>query len=461
MFTFRADRREKCRSFLNIPFTFEVTDPLNKTTATKILVIRDMSENGLYFESDEIFPLATELKIKFQLPNNNSIINATIKVIRIETPEFKKINIAASFSSINEADKENIRKLVERININKLLEAAIKRNASDLHILANQAPIIRVDGELEALEMQPFTPEEINQLLYSIMTKQQIRIFEKDKELDFGIQYDARTRFRINLHQQKGFLEATLRLINTKEFSYEELNIPDVVKDLARQREGLILITGPTSSGKSTTISAMVDLINRERKAIIVTLERPIEYVHTNIKSIIKQREIGIDTNSFATALKSTLRQDPNIIIVGELDDMETIATALIAAEAGYLVIASFHAPNTIQAIDRLANMFPSEHRRKILNQIADCLNAVVVQLLIPKTNKKGRILTCEILLVNDAVKRNIRKDELFQIPNIIQTSKASKMQSMEASVIKAYENGIVDGTTMEYYTKEIKDPFK
>ncbi|MEI6831189.1 MAG: PilT/PilU family type 4a pilus ATPase [Candidatus Omnitrophota bacterium] len=458
MFTFGANKRENYRTFLNIPFTFDKTDPLSKTVTTKTQIIRDISEDGLYFTSDEVFPLGTELKIKFQLPNNDTIINATIKVLRIETPELEKFNIGACFSSISEIDKERIKKLIERININNLLGLAIKNNASDLHLLVNQSPIIRVDSELVALEMQPFLPEEIKQLLYSIMSKQQIAVFEKDKELDFGIQYDTRTRFRVNLHQQKGFLEAAFRLINTREFSYEELNIPNVIKDLTRQREGLILVIGPTSSGKSTTISAMVDLINHERKAIIVTLERPIEYVHTNIKSIIKQREVGIDTNSFASAIKSTLRQDPNIIIVGELDDMETIGTALIAAEAGYLVIASFHAPSTIQSIDRLANMFPPDHRKKILNQISGCLNAVISQLLIPKINKKGRVLACEILIANDAVKRNIRKDELSQISNIIQTGKAFKMQSMTESITKIYEDGIIDGTTMEYYTKETKD---
>ncbi|MDD5097142.1 MAG: PilT/PilU family type 4a pilus ATPase [Candidatus Omnitrophica bacterium] len=459
MFTFEADRRKNYRTFLNLPITINTTDPTGKAVGEKTLVIWDMSADGLCFESDEIFALGTELKAKFQLPNNDHIINATIKVARIETLEFGKFNIGASFFSISEEDKDKVKKLIERININNLLGLVVKKNASDLHLLVNQAPMIRVEGELETLEMQPFSPEEINQLLYSIMSKQQIRIFEKEKELDFGIQYNDKIRFRVNLHQQRGFLEATFRLINTREFSYEELNIPSVVKDLARQREGLILVTGPTGSGKSTTMSAIVDLINHERKAVIVTLERPIEYVHSNIKSIIKQREVGIDTNSFAAALKSTLRQDPNIIVVGELDDMETIATAFITAEAGYLVIASFHAPNTIQAIDRLANMFPSEQRRKVLNQISFCLNAVIVQLLIPKPNKKGRVLASEVLIVNDAVKRVIRKDELYQITNIIQTSKAFKMQSMAESVTKAYENGIIDGTTMEYYTRETKDP--
>ncbi|MBU0548136.1 MAG: PilT/PilU family type 4a pilus ATPase [Candidatus Omnitrophica bacterium] len=462
MAAYGEDRRESYRTFLNTPFSIEITDSTNKTTNTKTLIIRDISETGVYFKSDDIFSLGTECKVKFQLPNNDYIINATIKIIRIETLGLGEFDFGACFSSISEIDKDRIKKFVERTNIKNLLELVIKRNASDLHLLANQSPIIRVNGELEPLIMeQPFTPEEIKQLLYSLMNKQQIRIFEKEKELDFGMQYNLKSRFRVNLHQQRGFLEATFRLINAREFSYEELNIPEVVKDLTRQREGLILITGPTGSGKSTTMAAMVDLINHERKAVIVTLERPIEYVHANIKSIIKQREIGIDTNSFSAALKSTLRQDPNIIVVGELDDLDTISTAFVAAEAGYLVIASFHAPNAIQAIDRLANTFPTEHRKKILNQLSICLNAVIVQLLIPKTNKKGRVLASEVLIVNDAVKRNIRKDELIQISSIIQTGKSFKMQTMSESIRKAYENGIIDGTTLEYYMKEDKDHYE
>jgi twitching motility protein PilT len=462
MTTFGEEKRASYRTFINIPFSIEVSDPIDKTTNIKTLIIRDISENGICFKSDELFPISAEYKVKFQLPDNDNIINATIKVVRVEVLGLDEFDFGACFSFISEIDRGTIKRSIERVNIRNLLAIVIKKNASDLHLLVNQSPIIRVNGELESLTTeQPFTPEEIKQLLYSLMNKQQIRAFERDKELDFGMQYDIKSRFRVNLHQQRGFLEATFRLINTREFSYEELNIPDVVKDLTRQREGLILITGPTGSGKSTTMSAMVDLINHERKAVIVTLERPIEYVHANIKSIIKQREIGIDTNSFASALKSTLRQDPNIIVVGELDDIDTISTAFIAAEAGYLVIASFHAPSAIQAIDRLANTFPTEHRKKILNQLSVCLNAVIVQLLMPKTNKKGRVLACEVLIVNEAVKRNIRKDELIQISSIIQTSRSIKMQSMTESIKRAYENGSIDGTTLEYYTKEASDSYE
>jgi twitching motility protein PilT len=235
----------------------------------------------------------------------------------------------------------------------------------------------------------------------------------------------------------------------------EELALPEVVKDLAMLREGLVIVAGPTGSGKSTTIAVMVELINKEKKAVVITLERPIEFVHPNIKSIIKQREVGIDTLSFSSALKSSLRQDPNVIVVGELDDLETVKTALIAAEAGHLVIASFHAPNTLQAIDRLVNMFPPEIRRQALFQLSNCLKAIVSQLLIPRKDKPGRILTMEALLTTDAVKRLIRSDELIQLPTVIQTGGAFKMQSMHESIKHYVEEGVIAPEMGTFYSEE------
>lgn len=451
-----SERRKFYRVYANIPIVCESPDPKDNTIHSKTAMIKDISSGGVYLEIDEILSLRMEINVTFQLPKSNNIIRAAIRVVRVETIEAEEnFGIGALFVRIADKDREEIRQLVERLDIDKLLELCIKNGASDLHLLAEQAPVLRLHGELGVLDMPKLYADEIPQLLYSVMTKQQIRLFEKEKELDFGIQYDMQNRFRVNVHQQKGFIEAAFRLINTKFFSFEELNIPEVVKDLARQNDGLILITGPTGSGKTTTMAAMVDLINRERKAVVITLERPIEYVHANIKSIIKQREIGIDTNSFSVALKSSLRQDPNIIVIGELEDIETVRTALIAAEAGYLVIASFHSPNTLQAIDRLVGMFPMDNRRQVLSQLANCLKGVVTQLLLPRRDKKGRILASEVLVVNDAVKNLIRNDELYQIPTIIQTGAAYKMQPMLQLIKKYFDQGIIDSHTVDLYSKE------
>jgi twitching motility protein PilT len=314
---------------------------------------------------------------------------------------------------------------------------------------------MRVHGELQLSSLAKLSSDDIQEMIYSIMTKEQISRYEDTRELDFAIQYDSTNRFRINLHQQRGYMEATMRLISTRLLSMENLNIPDVVKDLSKLKEGLILVTGPTGAGKTTTMAVMVELINRDRKGVIVTLERPIEYVHPNIKCIVKQREIGIDTDSFSVALKSSLRQDPNVIVVGELDDIETIRTAIIAAEAGYLVIASFHAPNSVQALDRLAAMFPIDNRRQIMFQLANCLKGVIAQILIPRKDRSGRVLATELVIVNDAVRRVLRDDDLVQLPTIIQTGSAHKMQSMVVAIKKYFEDGLIDSDAANFYSEE------
>jgi twitching motility protein PilT len=449
------ERRKNFRVFLRVPVVCELVDPETKIAKSKTAVSGDLSSEGIYLEIDEILPLKKEINVKFQLPHSNNIIVATIKVIRVEAIK-NNFGVGGLFVQISEKDKEEIRQLVERMDINKILRLTIEKEASDLHLLVEQPPVMRINGELNFLDAQKLHADEIPQLVFSLMTKEQIRFFEKEKELDFGIQFDVHSRFRVNVHQQRGFVEATFRLISSQIFSFDQLRIPEVVQDLARQKDGLVLITGPTGSGKTTTIAAMVGLINQERKVVIITLERPIEYVHKNIKSIIKQREIGIDTNSFSAALKSSLRQDPNVIVIGEMDDIETIRTAIIAAEAGYLVIGTFHAPDTIQAIDRLVSIFPPENRKQILAQLSNCLRGIIAQLLIPSKNKKERVLACEVLIATDAVKRILRKDELFQIQTVIQTGAAYKMQGMSDAIRKYLEDGTIDTEIAMFYSQEL-----
>lgn len=450
------ERRKAYRIYVSIPLTCEIIDSRDKSFRTKSGLARDISSDGIYFEIDEAFILGSEMSVKFQLPKSNNVIHATVRVVWIEAKEKHGIfAIGAEFIRLLDKDKAEINQMVERLNINKLLKLAIEKQASDLHLLADRPPVLRVLGELESLNLPSLSSEDIPNLLYPLMTKQQIERFEQEKELDFGFQFNLENRFRVNVHQQRGYLEATLRLINTKISSFEDLNLPDVVKDLASLKDGLILIAGPTGSGKTTTIAAMVEWINQKRKAVIITLERPIEYVHPHIQSIIKQREVGVDTSSFSIALKSSLRQDPNVIVVGELDDIETIRTAVIAAEAGYLVIASFHAPNTVQALDRLVSMFPLDNRKQILSQLSHCLKGVITQLLIPRKDKQGRALATEIVVTNEAIKKIIRNDELIQMPTVLQTSGGHKMQSMFDSIKRYVEKGIIEVELANFYSEE------
>ncbi|MBU1997986.1 MAG: PilT/PilU family type 4a pilus ATPase [Candidatus Omnitrophota bacterium] len=452
---FETERRVNTRVFLRSTVLCELTDPVSRISHSKTAICQNVSPNGLYFEIDELVALRSEINIKFQLPRSNKMTSATIMVVRIESLAKDVFGVGARFTHIAEEDKEDIGKYVERSNINNFLKLTIDKGASDLHLLAEYSPVMRINGELRPLEGEALHAEDIRQLVFSLMSKEQVRAFEKKREIDFGIQFDISNRFRVNVHQQRGFTEAALRLIATKTFSFEELRIPDIVQDLARQRDGLIIITGPTGSGKTTTIAAMVDLINRERRVVIITLERPIEYMHKNIKSIVKQREIGVDTDSFSDALKSSLRQDPNVIVVGEMDDYETIKTAIIAAEAGYLVVATFHAPDSIQAIDRLISMFPAENRRQMLSQLSNCLKGIIAQVLIPRRDRKGRVLATEVLMATDAVKRIIRKDELFQLATVMQTGVSSKMQLMQDAIRRYLEDNTIDTETAVFYSQE------
>jgi twitching motility protein PilT len=456
MFAWNDSKRKDYRVYNPIPLTCEIANAQNNSIVTKTVMAKDISRSGIYFEMDETPPLRIPIKVSFKLPKSDSTIKATVKVARIESTEYENIyGIGGIFESIEEKDRQEIEKFAEHFSLNRLLELTIGRGASDLHLLADHPPVLRIHGKIETESGLKFSSDEIEKLLYSIMSRSQIRKFEQEKELDFGIQYDSINRFRINVHQQKGFTEATLRLINTRVPSIEDLNLPEAVKDLSRLKDGLVLITGPTGSGKTTTIAAMVNLINKERQAVIITLERPIEYIYLDDKSIIKQREIGVDTSSFSVALKSSLRQDPNVIVIGELDDIETIRTAMVAAEAGYLVIASFHAPSTLQALDRLAGMFSAEHRKAILSQLANCTRGIISQLLLPRKNQEGRVLACEIVIVNDAIKRIMRNDEISQLPNIIQTGGSYKMQLMADAIKKYLWQDIIDEDTANFYTSE------
>ena len=443
-------RRKMGRVFLKVPMTCEIINPMDNSCRTKNVISRDINTEGTLFRSDEVFPLNSQMNITFQLPVKNNIIRTPIKIIRVEVDEEgNNFCIGAVFTQLSEKDKTDIGQLLDRVNINRILELAIKNKASDLHLTAGSPPVIRVFGELKVLDLPVLGASDITLMIYSMMGKQRIKEFELTKDADFGIQYDMENRFRVNVHQQRGFLEATLRWINANISSPEDLKLPEVVKDFTRIKDGLVLVIGPAGSGKTTTMAAMVELINQERNAVIIILERAIEYLHSNVRSIIKQREVGVDTHSFASAIKSCLRQDPNVIVVGELGDVETIKTVLYAAEAGYMVIASCPAPNITQAIDMLANAFPADNRKQILSQMATCLKGVICQTLLPLKDKKGRVLATEVLVAEEKVRTVIRNDELARISEIIQTGAAYKMHSMSHSMHNLYQQGLIDVHTL------------
>lgn len=331
------------------------------------------------------------------------------------------------------------------IDIKELLQVAVDKNASDLHLTEGLPPTLRIDGNLRPTSYPVLDRENAKKIIYSILNDEQKVKFEIDLELDFSIHIPEISRFRVNVHMQKGNVEAAFRVISVKIRTIEDLELPPVVADLARKPNGLVLVTGPTGMGKTTTLAAMVDLINNERSSLIVSIEDPIEYIHKHKKSIVKQREVGSDTRSFANALKHVLRQDPDIILVGEMRDLETVATTITAAETGHLVLSTLHTPDAPQTIDRLIDIFPSHQQGQIKVQLAGCLQGVISQQLLPRKDMRGRVPACEIMVGTSAVRSLIREHKTEQLLTAIQTGGKNGMVTMSKSIKNLCKDGIID----------------
>ncbi|MBI5116978.1 type IV pilus twitching motility protein PilT [Candidatus Poribacteria bacterium] len=331
-----------------------------------------------------------------------------------------------------------------RADMKNLFDLVMVRKASDLLLTAGAPPLLRINGELKATEYPEMTPDENKRLVYSILTDKQREKFEETRELDMSIGVTGGHRFRVNVYMQKGCVTAALRAIAEQIPTLEELGLPKIIAKLAFRPQGLILVTGPTGHGKTTTQAAMLDLINSHKRCHIITVEDPIEYVHHHKKSVIDQREIGSDTLSFPAALKYVLRQDPDVILIGEMRDLETISSALTAAETGHLVIATLHTNDAIQTVDRIVDVFPSSQQQQIRMQLALSMLAVVSQRLLPRANGKGRVLAAEILRNNSAVGNLVREAKTHQIYSIMETHSKDGMITLDSSIKQLYLRGII-----------------
>lgn len=330
------------------------------------------------------------------------------------------------------------------VSITELLKKTMEVGASDLHITVNSPPVVRVDGKIHVTDYPVLNTDDTKQLIYSILNDEQKAIFEKDRELDFSFSLPEMDRFRINVHYQKGAVEAAFRRIPKRIATLDELGIPDVVYDLIRKSNGLVLVTGPTGMGKSTTMAAMLDVINTEREEIIICIEDPIEFYHSNKRCIVKQREIFSDTHSFPEALRRALRQDPDVIVVGEMRDLETIGTTLTAAETGHLVLATLHTPDAPQTVQRIIDVFPPHQQKQVRVQLADALQGVVSQLLLPRASGTGRVLATEVLIATPGIRNLIREGEIAQIPSLIQMGAQYGMHTMDKCLKELCKAGII-----------------
>ena len=326
------------------------------------------------------------------------------------------------------------------LNLRTLLEEMVSRNASDLHIVAGERPKLRVDGDItNATADFELTPKDTLQIAYSVLTEQQKKRFELEDELDFSFGIQNLARFRGNVFKQRGCVSMVVRQIPFAIKTFDQLGLPGSIAKMAEKPRGLVLVTGPTGSGKSTTLAAMIDKINRERKGHIITVEDPIEFIHKHQSCIINQREIGSDTKSFANALKYALREDPDIILVGEMRDLETIAATLTIAETGHLAFATLHTNSAAEAINRIIDVFPSHQQSQVRAQLAFVLEGIVTQTLLPKATGRGRVMAAEILVVTPAIRALVRDDKVHQIYSSMQAGKKYGMQTLNDALYQLY----------------------
>lgn len=321
------------------------------------------------------------------------------------------------------------------LNVRDLLEKAYYEHASDLHIVVDSPPVFRIDGELQPMKGYPLSRIDTEKIAKDLVPKSLWEEFMEKGEIDFNYELEGISRFRLNAFHQRNSISIAIRAIPTKIPTIEELNLPKTLETLMDKPQGLILVTGPTGSGKSTTLAAMIDYLNRTYAKHIITLEDPIEYVHIHKKSIINQREIGSDTKSFAAGLRASLRQDPDVILVGEMRDLETISTAITAAETGHLVLATLHTSSASQTIDRIIDVFPPHQQRQVRLQVSNVLQGIISQRLFPLREGGGRVAATEILLNIASIANLIRNEKIHQIQNVLQTSKALGMHTLEMSV--------------------------
>jgi twitching motility protein PilT len=342
-------------------------------------------------------------------------------------------------------------------NLHQLLKAMVEKGASDLHITTGSPPQLRIDGKLIPLKTPPLTPVETKQICYSILTDAQKHRFEEDNELDLSFGVKGLSRFRANVFMQRGAVAGAFRTIPFKILTFQELGLPPIVAELAKKPRGLVLITGPTGSGKSTTLASIIDKINTDRHEHILTIEDPIEYLHPHKNCVVNQREVGADTQSFKKALKYILRQDPDVVLIGEMRDLETVEAALVISETGHLAFGTLHTNSAVQTINRILDVFPPYQQPQVRAQLSFVLEGVLTQNLLPKAGGPGRVLVIEVMVPNPAIRNLIREDKIHQVYSQMQVGQSKfGMQTFNQSLAAAYVKRLI---TMEEALGRSSDP--
>lgn len=344
------------------------------------------------------------------------------------------------------------------MKIEEILQSAKEKKSSDIHIMSENPLMFRIDGELLPQSEEVLTPEEVEEMLSDMMTKEQNSLFKQNGELDFAFSLSRFFRVRVNVYRQRGTLAAAIRMLSFDIPSPKQLSIPKEMLNLTEKKKGLVFVTGAAGSGKSTTLASLIDLIARRDVKNIITIEDPIEYLHSGNKSMVSQREIGGDTKSYATALRAALRQDPDVIYVGDLTDMDTINLAITAAETGHLVFASLHTSRASDTINRLIEVFPPHNQQQVRVQLAEVVEGVIAQQLLPRTDSNGRTGVFEIMLANNEIRNAIREGKTTQIPLLIENGRSEGMQTMDEAILGAYMKSQITAETAISFAQDIQE---
>ncbi len=448
-----VDKRDAKRKISHFPIRYRVLGKEDAPAMTALSV--DLSSKSVAFEIQELFQLGTRVEAELMVPSLPHAVKIKGKVNRIEETARKRYLHSILFEEIKKDDQASIEKYVQLIDIDSILRLAIKRKASSLHMVSGQPPIFRIEGEIFHLDILPISAEDLKRMVLSMINEKQRAIFNERLELDFSYFIPEGTRFRVNMFLDRGSLSAVFRIINNRIRTFTELGLPGIADDITKRRKGLIVVTGPVDSGKSTTLAAMIDKINHDRESVVISIEDPIEYVHKNIRSIIHQREVGTDTLSFANALRHVLRQDADVILVGEMRDLESISKTITAAETGQLVMATLHTPDTVECINRIIDVYPAAQQEQVRVQLASCIECIIGQHLIPRRDGTGRVLATEVLVATPAIKNLIRTKQSEQIHAYLEAGGEYGMHSMDSSLIKLVQDGIVDREIAVGYAKD------
>ncbi len=449
------DRREKRVRFRsNIQYEKILKDgslsiPISTTAV-------DITLRGIGFYSAETLELNSKVRIKLSRLGKNEVsyIGWVRRMEISNTPGMKYI-IGVEVEEISDECRMQLADFLKGTDLVRILDTIRLEKVVDIHFVAGYPPIIKKIGSLEILDTEPLNKEVLQTALLEPLDEKQYKKFIDEKEYNFVFNHRGKNRFRVNIHIQRGKVEGTFRLIPSESRVPSQLGLPPIVEKFLENKKGLILIAGRTGAGKTTTLASMVEFINKRKQSIIITIEDPVEYLHKDIKSIIKQREVGKDTLSFSSAAKNALRQNPDVLVIGEILDMKTMEVAISAAEAGILVLSSIHGATSIQALDRVASFFPADMQKHILSRLSLMLKGVITQELLPSQDGEELLIATEVLVMNNPMKHLVRGGEWSQIPSVIETGKSAGMQSMEDSVMKYYRDGLISGEYIKEYVKE------